>query len=83
MPSFRPKADIMPSLPNFVLANGFNDKALEAYNKIIEIDPNNPYVHISLAEFYKKQGNTTKLLKSLKPDLQIPDLILTQKFRFS
>jgi tetratricopeptide (TPR) repeat protein len=53
-------------LAELCLANGLQDKALEAYKKIVEIDPDNPYVHISLADFYKKQGQPEKAFAELK-----------------
>lgn len=68
-------------LAELCVANGFNDRALEAYNKIIEIDPNNPYVHISLAEFYKKQGDATTAFEELKTGFANPRLDIDSKIQ--
>jgi len=53
-----------------------DDKAIWAYNKIVEINPNDPYVHISLADFYKKKGDSQKSYEELKLGLSNPDLDL-------
>lgn len=53
-----------------------DDKAIWAYNKIVELNPNDPYVHISLADFYKKKGDSQKSYEELKLGLANPDLDL-------
>ncbi len=42
------------------------DKALTIYKRIKEIDPDNPYIHISMADLYKKQGNDNLAIEELK-----------------
>ncbi len=44
---------------------GNNEKALENYNKILEIEPNNGYVHLSLYEFYKYRDQKDKANEEL------------------
>ncbi len=68
-------------LAELCLANGLEDKAQKAYQKIIEIDPTNPYVHISLADFYKKQGQPEKAFKELKTGFANPGLDIDSKIQ--
>lgn len=68
-------------LAELCLANGLEDKALESYNKIIELDPSNPYVHISLADFYKKQGKNEKAFEELKIGFANPRLDIDSKIQ--
>jgi tetratricopeptide (TPR) repeat protein len=68
-------------LAELCLANGLQDKALAAYNKIIEIDPNNPYIHISLADYYKKNGLDEKAFQELKIGFANPNLDIDSKIQ--
>lgn len=56
-----------------------DEKAVWAYNKIVEINPDDPYVHISLADFYKKKGETLKSFEELKLGMANPNLDLNSK----
>jgi len=40
-------------------------KALEAYNKIWELDPNDPYIHVSISEYYRQEGDIEKAYEEL------------------
>lgn len=42
------------------------DKATEAYEKLLEIEPDNGHIHLSLAEFYRVQNNPEKSFEELK-----------------
>ena len=56
-----------------------NKKAIWAYKKIVELNPKDPYVHISLADFYKKNGDEEESFNELKIGLSNPDLQLDTK----
>jgi len=43
-------------LAELYLNAGQKDKAFETYKKVLEIDPGNPYIHLSLADYYRKNG---------------------------
>lgn len=45
---------------------GDSDKAAEYYERIVTADPANPYVHISLADFYRNKGESDKSYKELE-----------------
>jgi tetratricopeptide (TPR) repeat protein len=53
-------------LAELYLANNMNDKALEIFNKIKEIDPDNGIVHLSLADYYRTIGEKEKSFLELK-----------------
>lgn len=68
-------------LAEMCLNNGMNDKAEWAYQKITELDPENPYIHISLADFYKKNGNEEQAFEELKKGFRNPDLDIDTKIQ--
>jgi tetratricopeptide (TPR) repeat protein len=68
-------------LAELYLDNGMKEKALETYNKILEIDPGNPYIHISLADYYKKNGDTVKSFEELKAGFSNPNLDIDTKIQ--
>ncbi len=68
-------------LAELCLNNGLNEKAEWAYQKIIELDPENPYVHISLADYYKKNGNEEQAFEELKKGFSNPALDIDTKIQ--
>lgn len=57
------------------------DKALEMYQKVVELDPEDPYIHISLSDLYRKKGNEEKAHEELKLGFANPDLNLESKIQ--
>lgn len=57
------------------------DKALATYEKILEIDPENPYINISLSDYYRKQGDEGKSLEYLKQGFANPELDIDTKIQ--
>ena len=53
-------------LADLYIANDRYDEAFEAYNKILEIDPEDPYVHLSLADYYRNTGDNEKSFEELR-----------------
>ncbi len=53
-------------LAELCLQNNFDEKAFLAYSKIVELDPSNAYIHISLSDFYRKAGDSINAFKELK-----------------
>jgi len=66
-------------LAEFYLASGKPEEALEAYKKIAEIDPKNPYIHMSMADYYRKTGDKKKSFEELKLGFANPDLGIDAK----
>lgn len=69
-------------LAELCLNNNLDDKALLAYQKIVEIDPENAYIHISLFDFYRKKGDRDKAVEELKEGLRNKNLDVDSKLQF-
>lgn len=54
-------------------------KALENYEKMLALDTTDEYIHISLAEYYKKTGDPEKAYQELKKGFQNPKLDIRSK----
>jgi tetratricopeptide (TPR) repeat protein len=66
-------------LAEFYMTQNKFDQALQIYNKISETDPDNPYIHISLADYYRKTGNKEKAFEELKTGFANPGLDVDTK----
>jgi tetratricopeptide (TPR) repeat protein len=66
-------------LAEFYMANGQQEKALDTYQKILKIDPGNPYIHMSLADYFRKAGNKEKAFGELKLGFENPNLDIDTK----
>ena len=60
-------ADAMPHekryqamLAEMYMSQGKHKKAKERYDMVLQADPQDPYIHIQLAEYYKKLGNSAE-----------------------
>jgi tetratricopeptide (TPR) repeat protein len=60
---------------------GMKKEAMKAYDKILEINPKDPYVHIALADYYRQEGNFKKAKEELKIGFANPDLDFTTKLQ--
>jgi tetratricopeptide (TPR) repeat protein len=57
------------------------DKALIYYNKILEKDPNDKFIHISLAGYYREIGQKEKSYQELKKGIGNPNLDIDTKIQ--
>ena len=69
---------------NAILANMNMERrnypeALKYYTRIAENNPDDEYIHVSLAEYYKKVGNSEKAYDELKKAFQNPKLDIRSK----
>lgn len=62
-------------------ANGMEEKAFALYQKMVEIDSDNPYGRLALADYYLKQGKEDLYFTELKKAFEHPDLSLETKAR--
>jgi len=53
-------------LAEFYISNNMPDKALAMYQRIAAADPDNAYIHMSMADYYRKTGNKEKAFEELK-----------------
>jgi tetratricopeptide (TPR) repeat protein len=68
-------------LAEMCMQHGFEDKGLDTYKRILKIDPNDPYVHISMFDLYRKKKDTTNALNELKLGFANPKLDVDSKFQ--
>lgn len=68
-------------LAELYMSNNMTELALETYNKILEMDPGNPYINISLADYYRKQGDQQKSFEYLKQGFGNPNLDIDTKIQ--
>ncbi len=57
------------------------DEAAVDYEKIKQSDPENPYIHISLSDYYTKKGETEKAFEEMKLGFLNPALDIDTKIR--
>jgi len=60
---------------------GLPDKAAEYYQQILAKDPGNPYIHISLSDYYRKKGDKKSSFDELKLGFANPALDIDTKIR--
>jgi tetratricopeptide (TPR) repeat protein len=61
---------------------GMFDEALESYNKLFELDPENGMAQLSVAEFFLRSGKETESLYYLKKAFDNPSVGLSDKIGF-
>lgn len=66
-------------MAEFHMSGNQPEKALEMYRKVAEIDPDNAYVHMSLADFYRKAGDQENAFRELKLGFATPNLDIDTK----
>ena len=66
-------------LAEFYMNNKMQDKGLETYHKIQKADPENPYVHMSMADYYRKNGEKQQAFEELKKGFLNPSLDIDTK----
>jgi tetratricopeptide (TPR) repeat protein len=66
-------------LAEMYMANGMKDKAMELYEKVQLLDPGNPFVHLSMAEYYRNLGEREKSFQELKKAFASPQLDIDTK----
>ncbi len=47
-------------------ANGFDDRAMATYKKLLELNPDDAFAHLALANFHRSQGDNDLYMKELK-----------------
>jgi tetratricopeptide (TPR) repeat protein len=66
-------------LAELYMNGGLYAEALATYNQILEIDPENPYINISLSDYYRKTGDRDKSYEYLKAGFANPALDIDSK----
>lgn len=71
--------DYMGLLAELLAATGQNEKALEYFNKILSIYPNNGKAHFGMANIYRQLGDSANTAKSLQLGFIDPEVSLKEK----
>lgn len=61
--------------------NGMKQKAFETYNDLLKIDPDNAYVHLSLADYYRSMKENEKAFSEIKIAFNNPSLDIDAKVK--
>lgn len=57
------------------------DEALNAYLKVLELEPDNSIIHLALANFYQEKGDHEKAFEHIKLAFQNPDVDIDDKIK--
>lgn len=68
-------------LGDLYFTNGQDENALEIYQKVLKIDPNAAFIHLSLADYYKSKGQKATSYEHLKIAFENPDLNIDTKMQ--
>jgi len=60
---------------------GQNTKAIETFNELLKVDPNNPFVHLSLAQYNKAKNDEWGAIHEYKLAFQNPSLDIDTKMK--
>ena len=71
--------EYLTELANLYRENNRKEKAFQIYKEIIAKDPGNPYVHLSLADYYRTQKNDSAFYRELKQAFYSPVLEMDEK----
>jgi len=68
-------------LAEMYMQAGKADEAALYYQKVLEKDPENPYIHITLSDYYRQKGDKYKSTEELKLGFANPALDVDTKIR--
>ncbi len=77
--AFPRELDYYGTLGQMYQINGFEDKAYDIYQKMLEIAPEDPRPHLDLAEYYRQTGKFEKSVFHLKKAMASPYLDIDKK----
>ncbi len=63
------------------MSNNETEKAFLFYQKVLDINPSDPYIRITLADFYQQKGDIDLAIGNLKQGYLNPDLDLETKIQ--
>lgn len=63
------------------LESGMRKNAFAMYQKVLDINPEDPYVHIALADYYRTEGNMDQAMQELKIGFSNASLEMDEKLQ--
>lgn len=79
--AFPKEAKYYGILGELYIDNGQSEKAFSAYNDLLKIDPENAYVHLSLADYYRKIKQNEKAFDEIKIAFRSKELDIDTKVK--
>lgn len=79
--AFPKEAKYYGILGELYIDNGQNEKALAAYNDLLKTAPDNAYVHLSLADYYRKTKQSDKAFEEIKIAFKSKELDIDTKVK--
>ncbi|MEI6851960.1 MAG: tetratricopeptide repeat protein [Bacteroidota bacterium] len=79
--AFPKESQYLGMLAELYMSNSMPVKAYELYQRVIKINPDDPYVHLSLADYYRMQKETAKVIEELKLALSNKELDIDAKVK--
>lgn len=79
--AFPSESEYLGVLAEMYMSNGMPVKAFELYQRVLKTNPNDPYVHLSLADYYRMQKDTGKVIEELKLALSNKQLDIDTKVK--
>lgn len=76
---FPKEAKYYGMLAELYQSQGKTDLAMETFNELKAIDPKNPYVHLSLSNFYREKGEKEKSFEEMQIAFSNSDLNIDAK----
>jgi tetratricopeptide (TPR) repeat protein len=76
---FPAETRFMGMLAELYMTAGQPVRAFDIYNRILSFDPNDPFVHLSLSEYYREQNNLEKSFDELQLAFENPRLDIDTK----
>lgn len=77
--AFPRNLDYYGSLAQLYRANGFDEEAYDIYRDMLKINPEDPRVHLDLAQYYRDYNQFDSSLHHLTIAVKSPDLDIDQK----
>ena len=75
------KTRYLSMLAEMYMQEGKPDEAAVYYTKILDSDPDNPYIHITLSDYYRQKGDKKRSFDELKLGFANPALDIDTKIR--
>ena len=73
--------ELMELLAEIYLLDDQKEKAFEVFKKMSIIDPDNGRIHLTLADYYREQGDNKKSYEELKLAFKSVELDIDTKIR--
>jgi tetratricopeptide (TPR) repeat protein len=77
--TFPEETRYLEMLAELYMNNGDQAKALDIYQQILTLEPDNPYINMSLSDYYRKQGDKEKSFGYLQAGFANPGLGIDTK----